>query len=342
MNILAVTIGGLGDAVLYSPVIRALRKRYPQSSIRLLVANRLAASAYAGASEIDSVAFLHPGSRNALQKSLGLLKFCIQSRMRNGSYDLGVYATGLNPKLPGLLRVLAGVHRSVCGPKPPAFPTDIECNVALARQFDSGISTADAFVPISDAAEEEAAQTLQAAGIHGGEALLAVYPSTNLSHRPRWPLTDLLEIVRRIKKRPFAGKIIVVGSHAEGREWSHADTDRLVDTNLCGRLSIAGSAAVLQRCCLTIGSDGGLMHIAGAVGSPAVVVMVNAPLSYRPPGSRTTVIHSQLDCCSATYPKRPDWCHDARCRQSVPFDEVWQACEAVLAEGSCSGMGKIG
>ena len=342
MNILAVTIGGLGDAVLYSPVIRALRKRYPQSSIRLLVANRLAALAYAGASEIDSVAFLHPGSRNALQKSLGLLKFCIQSRMRNGSYDLGVYATGLNPKLPELLRVLAGVHRSVCGPKPPAYATDIECNVALARRFDSAISPADAFVPISDAAEEEAAHILQAAGIHAGETLLAVYPSTDLSHRPRWPLTDQLEIVRRIKKGPFTGKIIVMGSPAEGREWSHADTDGLVDANLCGRLSIAGSAAVLQRCCLTIGSDGGLMHIAGAVGSPAVVVMVNAPLSYRPPGSQTTVIHSQLDCCSATYPKRPDWCHDARCRQSIPFDAVWQACEAILAGRSHNGMESLG
>ena len=342
MNILAVTIGGLGDAVLYSPVIKALRTRYPQASIRLLVASRLAASAYAGASEIDSIACLHPGSRNPLRTSLGLLKFCIQSRMRNGRYDLGVYATGLNPKVPEFLRVLAGVDRSVCGPKPPAYPTDIECNVALARRFDSDISPADTFVPISDAAVEEADQILQTTGIHGGETLLAVYPSTDLSHRPRWALTDLLEIVQRIKKLSFGGKIVVVGSQAEGREWSHADTDRLVDANLCGRLSIAGSAAVLKRCCLTIGSDGGLMHIAGAVGSPAVVVMVNAPLSYRPPGSQTTVIRSQLDCCSATYPERPDWCHDARCRQSVPFDAVWQACEAILTRRSHTGMDLLG
>jgi len=290
VNILAVTIGGLGDAVLFSPVIKALRVRYPQAIIRLLVASKLAASAYAGASEIDAIACLDISNRSTARLGMQLCKFCAQSRWLNGSYDLGVYATGLDTKLAKGLKVFAGVRRTVCGPKPPQFPTDLECNVALARRFEPGISTADAFIPITEAAEAEAKRTLQAAGVRTGEPVIAVYASSDLPHRPRWALSNFVEIIRRIKEQNFEGKIVAVGTRAEGREWRDADRERLIDANLTGKLSITGSAAVLRRCSLTIGNDGGLMHVAGAVGSPAVVVMVSG---------RTLIINKELEESSA-------------------------------------------
>ncbi len=332
MKILAVTIGGLGDAILFSPVIKAVRARYPQARIHLLVASKLAKSAYTDAAEIDRIVCLDANSRRSVRLALEMVAFCLQSRWWDGGYDLGVYATGLNPKLSGTLKIFAGIRKTVSGSKPPEHPTDLACNLALAHRFETGVTAADAFVPIPEAAEAEASQTLQAAGIGAGERLLAIYPSTNLAHRPRWALSNFIAIIRKIKKQHFQGKIVVLGNRTEGRDWLEADGEKLVDANLAGQLSISGSAAVLRRCCLTIGNDGGLMHVAGAVGSPVVVVMVNAPLSYRPPGSRTTVIHSPLDCCSATYPVRPDWCHDARCRQSIPADEVFRACAETLKQ----------
>ena len=332
MKILAVTIGGLGDAVLFSPVFKAMRSRYPQARIQLLVASRLAASAYGAASEIDRIFCLETNNRRSVRLVLALLKFCVRSGWRNGGYDLGVYATGLNPRLPAVLRLCAGVRQTIHSPKPPEHLTDLQCNVALARQFDPGSSTADAFVPISEDAEAEARQILQAAGIHPDDGLLAVYPSTELAHRPRWALPNFMEVIQRIRKHHFQGKIIVVGNRAEGREWAEAGGEGLVDANLSGRLSISGSAAVLKRCSLTIGGDGGLMHIAGAVGSPAVVVMVNAPFSYRPAGKQTSVVRSRLDCCDATYPERPAWCSDAVCRQSISIEDVYQACETTLRQ----------
>lgn len=332
MKILLVTIGGLGDAVLFSPVIKALHARYPQAWTHLLVASRLTRSAYTGAPGIDSIACLDANSRSSFQLGMKLFKFCIQSRRRYGGYDLGVYATGLNPKLPFALKTMAGVRRTVCGPNPPEYHTDLECNVALARRFDTGTSSADSFVPISEAAEAEANEILQASGIQVGDTLLAVYPSTDLPHRPRWPLSHFVEIIRRIRKQHAGGKIVVLGSRAEGRDWRVADAEHIVDANLAGRLSITASAAVLRRCSLAIGNDGGLMHVAGAVGCPMVAVMVNAPPTYSPPGLHTTVVRSQLECCSATYPIKPSWCHDTRCRQSVSFEEVYRACMEILTQ----------
>jgi ADP-heptose:LPS heptosyltransferase len=330
MNILAVTIGGLGDAILFSPAVKALRARYPQAFIRLLVASELAKSVYGNALEIDRIDLLETRGRGRVRPLLHLLKFCFQSRRHVGGYDLGVYATGINPNLSRVMKALGGIHSTVFAPVPPEYPTDLDCNVALARRFDPSASETDAFVPVASAAEKEADAALAAAGLTIDDPLIAVYPSTELVHRIRWPLSKIVALVDKIKKAVSSLKIIVVGDCNEGRQWADADTARLADANLAGVLTIGGSAALLRRCRLAIGNDGGLMHVAGAVGCPLVVIMVNTPPTYQPPGRHTTVIRSSMNCCNATYPARPDWCREAVCRESIPSDTVYQACARIL------------
>jgi heptosyltransferase-2 len=326
MKILAVTIGGLGDAVLFSPVIRALRTRHPSALIQMLVASELAASVYAGAEEIDRVDILDLRSRNSARRAIELIKFSFQSRRRCRRYDLGIYATGLNPGLSRALERLAGVRTTLRAPAPSTHVTDLECNVALARQFDAGASAADAFVPIRSAAEKEADRVLQEAGIGATDRLVAVYPSTELVHRPRWPLTDLVTIVGRIRQRFAFSKIVVLGNRVEGRQWTAADPQGMIHANLAGELTIRGSAALLRRCRLAVGNDGGLMHVAGAVGCPLVVVMVNTPPAYKPPGRQTTVVRAGLNSYSDSHPA----CLEAACQESISADTVFQACARIL------------
>ncbi len=112
----------------------------------------------------------------------------------------------------------------------------------------------------------------------------------------------------------------------EGKEWDSIDSDGIADANLAGKLSILGSASVIKKCALVIGNDGGLMHVAGAVGCPLVAVMANTPISYRPPGENTTVIHSKLGCCNGIYPNRPKDCSSPKCTEAIKIKEVYEAC----------------
>lgn len=330
-RILAVSTGGLGDTILFSPVFKALRYRYPQAKIELLLTSRLVEMAYTIAREIDHTTVLNINHLTFPLKIIRLIRFALRSRMDDG-YDIGVFATGLNPKLSIVLKHVAGTRNIFCAPNPPDYDSDLSCNVALAKQFDDTIGEDDVFIPSTKKSLIEAKEVLGMSGVSWEkERIIAVYPSTNLWHRPRWDIYNLVEVIRLLRENGFCGKVVVVGSSEEGREWDNIDSKRETDANLAGKLSILGSTSLLSKCCLVLCNDGGLMHVAGAVGSPLVVVMPNAPLSYRPPGEKTKVIHSKLSCAAACYPRRPKWCDTAFCTDDIVVEDIFQACIDMLS-----------
>jgi len=331
-SVLCVSTGGLGDAVLFSPVLKALGRRYPKSRIELLLANPLAQTIYAGAREVDRTILLPLSRRSNLLNFLELFRFAVKSRLNRG-YDVAVFATGIDPRLSVFLKTVAGIRYMFHAPAYPTWETDLACNVALARLFDEKAGEDDTFIPTTKTSESELERVLKRHDIRLGEkGLIAVYPSTELPHRPRWGLSGLVEVMRRIKRFGFQGQAVVVGSSAEGRRWVEADAGGVVDFNLAGRLSILGSASLLKRCVLTVGNDGGLMHVAGAVNSPLVDIMTNTPESYRPPGTMTKIVHSKLKCCNGLYPNRPSSCRTEKCKNDISPTDVFQACWDMLSD----------
>lgn len=330
-RILAVSVGGLGDAILFSPIIKALRSKYPGARIEFLVASPLALEAFQYAGEINRITLVDMGRCCTLRKIVRLIRFGFRAR-GSGPFDLGAFATGLNPKLATFLKSIAGIGAILCAPKPPVYATDLLCNVALARCFDENISEKDVFVPSTRECLLEASKVLERHGIYeDGKNIVAVYPSTELGHRPRWDISKLAQVIGLLKEKGFEGKAVIVGSPEEGEEWARIDTDKQADVNLAGKLSILGIASLFRRCRLAVGNDGGLMHVAGGVGCPTVVVMTNTPLSYRPPGRRVRVIHSNLTCCDSVYPMRPKSCKMAQCKDDITVEAVFGACVDIMS-----------
>jgi ADP-heptose:LPS heptosyltransferase len=329
-RILAVTTGGLGDTILFSPVLKALRFGYPGAKIELLAASDLVRIVFTKAIEVNRIVKVDTNRSSQISKIAALIPFAFTSRIKGG-FDIGAFATGLNPYLSYFLKYTAGIRQIVQAPQPPEYPTDLACNLALAQRFCNNIKETDVFLPLTAEAESEAKEVLAQQGISWDESkIVAVCPSTDLKHRPRWPLSKLIEVIQLLKKNGFDGKVIVIGSAKEGLDWAEIDRNRVADANLAGKLSIFGSAFLLTKSCLAIGNDGGLIHTAGAVGCPLVVIMTNTPVSYRPAGKKTKVIHSNLSCCRVEYPRRPKSCDIPKCLDSINVADVFQACSELM------------
>ena len=290
-RILAVTIGGLGDAILFSPVFKALRSKYPAADFHLLVASPLAAEVYSQEPRLQQLDLADTNRPTTLGKVLSLIPFAFHSR-RQGGFDVGVFATGLNRRFISSLSFMARIRFAAAAPAPgPLLPTDLACNIAIARIFDPSISEDDAFVPLLPDRRADIARQLDGLGIEPGQhRILALYPSRPSPRRSLWPLTQLLSVAKKLKDSNLADKVVAVGASAEGGEIAAADTHRVIDANLAGRIPVSALSALFSVCTLTLGNDGGLLHVAGAVGCPVVDILGGIPPSYRPPGRKTQIL----------------------------------------------------
>jgi len=105
--------------------------------------------------------------------------------------------------------------------------------------------------------------------------------------------------------------------------------------NLAGALSLPGSAAVVKRCQLLVANDSGLMHVAEAVGTPLLAIFgsTTRELGFFPQSPSSRVIeNANLSCrpCSHLgYAQCPRG--HFRCMREITVDAVWNAAREMMS-----------
>jgi ADP-heptose:LPS heptosyltransferase len=109
-----------------------------------------------------------------------------------------------------------------------------------------------------------------------GGPVLGVGPTANWVGK-QWPGERFAEVISRLTGPGGVldgARVAVFGAESERQMAEQVLTavppDRLI--NLIGKIDILTAGACLERCALFVGNDSGLMHLAGAVGSPVVGV----------------------------------------------------------------------
>ena len=131
---------------------------------------------------------------------------------------------------------------------------------------------------------------------------VAVHPARTWRNRTM-PLTFWRAVVDGLIVRGWIP--VILGSAAD---FDFASTPQVID--LSGQLSIHQVATVIERCSCFVGSDSGLLHIAGTTSTPIVGLFTVARAEYRLPwragllGWRATALAPALDCigCLADAP----------------------------------------
>ncbi len=152
----------------------------------------------------------------------------------------------------------------------------------------------------------------------------------------RWSLAGFAEIANGLRARCGA-EIILVGRPEDN---SDSVQDLLVQKpiNLVGKTTLPQLADVIARADLFIGADSGVMHIAAATGTPVLSIFgPSNPDAWSPwaVGSRVTVLRSGVECSPCSYVGHEigarDGCAARTCMKLVRPNQVLEAAEQLLS-----------
>lgn len=324
--ILLVRFSSIGDILLTTPLLRALRARHPAARITMVVRDDLADTVRHNPRLSELVSWPRGGSLRTLAAELRATEWThrldlhgsLRSRLLR--HLVGGRWSGY-PKHRWQRTLLIQTGRRLGGALGPVAERYFAAAEGLDVAPDGGPPE---FFTTQDA-ERDAEAFLREAGLGTTRPLIALAPGA--AHwTKRWPATHWEALVLRLRGSNDLVVLGGAGDHALGEQLAAVGGARLA--NAAGRFSLVGTAALLKRARALVAGDTGVLHLATAVATP--VVGLYGPgvveLGFFPYHAKARVLERALACrpCSAHGGPRCPLGHH-RCLQEILPEEVAQA-----------------
>lgn len=365
-HILVIKMAGIGDLLLATPALRALRESYPHAQIDLLVTPD-SAGILNGWEVIDRIIvldkYLFDYPQQLLTHPRNLLRLKPLWRdLRDGHYNAVLLLHHLT--LPfGRLK-----HQMLLRATGAQWRVGLDNGHGWflnARVEDNGFG-----------AMHEAEYYLAVAGAIGAKTKdkRLVVPLSEEDHRQAWQLLYEHETPQNVR-HPIIAMHPGSGGYSTARRWAPERFAQLADTlyadvggqllllggpeeaelhrhiidimhsempvrSMAGRGSIKVSAALLEQVDLFIGNDSALVHLAVAAGTPTVAIfgLTNArawgPFADEKAGQQAVIVRLNLPCMPCFYRGHdlgtPEGCATRDCLALLGVDPVATAARRLL------------
>ncbi len=341
-RILAISCTALGDTLMSTPALRALRQTYPQAHITLLVHPSLQAL-FTGLSEVDELL-----SYDGKWRSFGRV-----ARGLNG-YDLAVILHGNEPQATPLAYLSGARHifklpnnsrwNFLLSNRQPVLGWDdlghgIEQRLAVVRLAGArGNLTKQMHVPMHPTGD--AAVLAALAERSWAEApVVAFQPGASTMSR-RWPRARFIELARQLAEKRPELRFIVTGSPAEaglceeianGIEAAAPLADGYRAWSSAGRLPLTALPALIERASLLLTGDTGPMHLAVTVGTSVIALFAVSDPERSGPGydEKKHIVIKKWRTCDPCYSKNCPYAEPI-CMDNISVDEVLAAVDTIL------------
>jgi heptosyltransferase-3 len=340
-RILAIQLRRIGDVLMCTPAIRALREEYPQSYMAFLVEK-----------ESSDILKLNPYLDELLILDRGRYRnpvYWIKTvrRLRRRSFDLTIDFLG-NPRT-AYLSFLSGAKQRLgydtarrrlfynLAVKNSAFGK-YSAAYKLEMLESLGIRSRDVRLDffLSPEARSFAQEFFNENQLNQDDLIVSVSP-TSRRHFRIWPLNRYAQLADWLISE-FDAKVILVWGPGEKETVERVKALMSRAPLICRETrDLLQLGAVLERCDLHMGNDNGTKHIAAAVGRPTITIYsVEDPRSWtHPEPSRHKFLKAQVNC--------PD-CHKARykcsrleCLNRIQVNDVQKVFRDLLSELKESG-----
>ncbi|MBU0502794.1 MAG: lipopolysaccharide heptosyltransferase II [Candidatus Omnitrophota bacterium] len=328
----------IGDVVLSTPAIKALRMRYPSAYIAMMV-SPYAKDIVIENPDLDEVIILdkdnkHKNLKGAWELSRDLKKkrFDLAIALHpTNRVHLIIYSAGIPRKIGydrkfGFLFTDKIRHLKQLGQK-----RESEYNFDLLKPLGIEWEDQELFFPLRKESEIWVDELFAGEGIKKGDSILAINPGASCPSRI-WPVERFVQVAERfIEKHGF--KIIVLSGSKEvhiADEVIYQMKHKAV--NLGGKTSVSQLASVLKRCSLLISNDSGPVHIACALGTPVVSIFSRSqeglsPKRWGPVGKRGVFLHKDVGCIECL---AHNCVKGFLCLKAITVEDVIRAAESIL------------
>ncbi len=282
-KILVINLGGIGDILLSTPALRALRIFYPDSKIYCLVVPRVF-EFVKSLSYIDEVFILEPNFRpnkvfTNLKTILELRKIKIDLAInlrtivsKKGAAKIRFLLAMINPK------VKAGRDTDGRGYffdikiSEPSIGQKYELSYDIDMLAALGIKVMDTSINlvINQQSMTAVSKALEEKGISSQDVVIGIHPGGKSSRR--WPMENFATAIKELTQKLDCW-FLITGS----KEESYL-ADKLIKItggkiiNMAGKLDLQGLAALIKRCNLYISNDTGPVHIAAVLKTPLLAI----------------------------------------------------------------------
>lgn len=298
-RILVIQLREIGDVLLSTPVLRALRQHYPQSHIAWL-AEPAPGRILRGNPHLDAL-LLQP--RHATwQQQWQMIR-----RLRRQRFDLVIDLMG-NPRSAWVTRLSGAPHRLAFA----RFPRSLCYTLLVAHQHASqeytvakrlrlleplGITSHDQSLQLSytPLEQEQVERFFQAHSITEGELVIGVDPTHRVPTR-QWPETSFSRLAELLQRRLGARVILLWGPGEEAQVQRIAAAARPRPL-VIPAWDLHTLAALLARADVFIGGNSAPLHIAVSQAIPTVTILGSTNgIGWVPPAPQHRMVSAGLSC----------------------------------------------
>jgi len=325
----------VGDAVMATPALRAVRRRFPDAHVAL-----------AGTGRIRQV--LEPGPfHDAFVVVAGRRRVLADARrLRRGRYDLGVLLT--NSFGSALALRLARVPRRLgydrdgrgrlltdriapqrAGRRFTPAPV-LDSYLRLVETIGCPIDNRRMDLAVAPADEADADALLAVEGIPADRPIVVLTPGAAFGAAKRWPADRFARVADHLSERLSAAVLVAAAPAEADVARAVADHMRRPAVNLAERAASLGLLkAFVRRCAILVTNDSGPRHFAAAFDRPVVTVFGPTDPRWSETGhAKAVCILPDCDCAPCQRRTCPT---DHRCMQDISAERVIRACDELLA-----------
>ncbi|MNR82447.1 Lipopolysaccharide core heptosyltransferase RfaQ [compost metagenome] len=363
-RILAINFGGIGDEILFFPVIQGLRETYPNSRITMLVEPRCAGiGAFNPA--IDEVMTFDIKAKPGPAELMALV-----GELRKRKFDLAI-SSGGSAMVPILLWLTGARYRAGYGASKTAGLLTYKAPLSKQQYAaDMYYDLIRAWVPspnrlpqvaIAPADWNWAKEFMAEQGVQPGEAVVMLHPgcsrlSVLKGFIKAWAPENWAELARRLAGEGV--RVMIAGgpddeetlaairaqmSAQAGTENSSGPTigasgstigasgSTIIDA--AGKTKGLGQlAALIEQASVLVAVDSAPLHLGVAVAKPTVAIFgPTDPKKLLPEGTIHQAVHvSGLECRPCLWDRRQTTCEALTCLKDLSVDMVEQAVRRVL------------